>query len=385
MMNYHDLSAVELRKMCRERNLSEDRTWLASARRDQCIELLEEADNGEDIRKVMSLPPEPKQDDSLADILAKALEGRMRSAPQGIDEEAVRKLIQEETKDIPRVMQINLPEMTKPVTLTGQAVHRQLPQVLTWLRADVPVWLWGAPGAGKTFMGRQIAESMGIQPYVMSIDETTTANKLLGFQNLVSGDFVPGWLYEPFKNGGLAVIDEMDTGNPAIIAALNALLANGHYMFPNGETVERHKDFRVLACANTKGTGAIAGFTARQRLDAATLNRFAIVELSYDEGLELLLTCGVPSNVEPWKPVAAADNEDCKRWVLFVQKVRELANGSVLISPRASILGCQALRAGIPVQEVADALVFALMTADTVEAIIGQIPGGMDELIRRAA
>jgi hypothetical protein len=210
---------------------------------------------------------------------------------------------------------------------------------------------------------------MGIDPYIMSIDETTTANKLLGFQNLVSGAFVEGWLYKPYREGGLVVIDEVDTGNAGVLAGLNALISNGHYLFPNGETVTKHPKFRVLACANTKGTGAVAGYTARQRLDAATLNRFAVVRLEYDAALELAVSCGVVEPADPWTPATPATGAMCEAWVRWVQKVRAHVGNSVLISPRPSMLGVRALRAGVPVAEVADALVFGLCATDTIESI----------------
>ena len=265
---------------------------------------------------------------------------------------------------------IHMPELPAPVQLPeGELLHQQFTQILSWLRAGVPVWAWGAPGSGKTHMGRQLAVALGVDCYTMSIDETTTANKLLGFQNLVSGDFVPGWLYKPYLTGGLVVIDEIDTGNPGIIAGLNALVSNGHYMFPNGETVPKHPQFYVMACANTNGTGAIAGFTARQRLDAATLNRFALVKLEYDRELEKAICTGTKPNNTQWQPVPFKGEDLCARWVNWVQAVRQYAGKNVLISPRPSILGCKALRAGIPPKEVAEALVFALCAEDTAKNI----------------
>lgn len=243
--------------------------------------------------------------------------------------------------------------------------HRQLPEVLTWVSADVPVWLWGAAGGGKTHMARQIAEGLGLKPYIVSVDPTITVGKLVGYRNLATGDFVEGLLYRPYKDGGLLMLDEIDTGDPGIIACLNSLLANGHYLFPNGEEVERHPKFRIIAGANTKGVGAVAGYTARQRLDAATLNRFAIVELKYDERMEELLAVGksdLPAT--PWVAGKMAADGDAK-WVAWVRKVRAQVGSAVLVSPRASYLGVRALRAGVPVGEVAEALVFALCSADT--------------------
>jgi len=398
-MDYTGMSTADLRTLVRDRGLAKGAA-VASARKDDLIALLNgtsteletptlaaAADGIGAALGVDSTPAEPTAD--LASVIAAAISDKINP---GVDTEAVEKiahqcaadtltawvddnldtLIRDRIPETPTVntLSIEYPEIAEPITLDdGEPVHKQFPQVLAWLRADVPVWLWGLPGGGKTHLGRQIARALDVAPYVMSIDETTTANKLLGFQNLVSGAFVPGWLYEPYCNGGLVVIDEIDTGNPGIIAGLNALLANDHYMFPNGETVKRHESFRVLACANTNGTGAVAGFTARQRLDATTLDRFAIVSMEYDEGLELQIACGIPSQSELWSPGAAASPEDCQAWVSWVQSVRAAVGENVLVSPRPSLLGVKAFRAGVPIEEVAQALVFALCAADTVSTI----------------
>ncbi len=251
--------------------------------------------------------------------------------------------------------------------------HWQLPQIITWVAADVPVWLWGAAGGGKTHLGRQIADALGLAPHILSIDPTTTVGKLIGYRNLATGAFVEGLLYGPFKAGGLVLLDEIDTGDPGILAALNALLANHHYLFPNGETVERAPSFRVIAGANTKGCGAVAGYTARNRLDAATLDRFAVIELIYDEGLEAALALGQPKEGGlTWAKSESATDDTCRRWVTYVSTVRKAVGTSVLVSPRASILGTRALRAGIGAEEVAEALVFKLVTTDTRRAILNQ-------------
>ena len=397
MYDYDQLSTAELRTLAWEQGFCG--AAVASARKEDLIALLK----GE--KATLETPtlataaaglraavPAVPVGDSLADVIAAAISGKVSA---GVDESVVREIAadaitsHEAETEAARIEQIEqiatevmwecgssvrhtsivMPERAEPIELGEDLIHWQLPQVLAWVRADVPVWLWGLPGGGKTHLGRQIAGILDLEPFVMSIDETTTANKLLGFQNLVSGDFVEGWLYQPFKNGGLAVIDEMDTGNPGIIAALNALLANTHYMFPNGETVERHEDFRVLACANTNGTGAVAGYTARQRLDAATLDRFAVVKFLYDEGLEMQIACGIPSETEPWLPTTAADEDQCFAWVKWVQAVRAMCGNSVLVSPRPSLLGVKALRAGIPADEVASSLVLALCADDTKKRI----------------
>ena len=251
-------------------------------------------------------------------------------------------------------------------------VHPQVTELATWLRAGVPVWGYGAAGSGKTHMARQIAAILDVPAYVMSVDPTLTVSKIMGYRNVADGGFIEGFAYKPFKEGGVFAQDEIDTGDPGVIASSNALLSNGHYLFPNGETVPRNDKFYALALANTKGMGAVAGYTARNRLDAATLDRFAIIEIKYDAGLESALSCGIGKPGEPWKPGKPASLGTQQRYVEWVQRVRAFVKDSVLVSPRASINGCKALRAGVPLDEVTSALVFKLVTDDTRKRIIDQ-------------
>ena len=57
------------------------------------------------------------------------------------------------------------------------------------------------------------------------------------------GDYVPGLLREPFEQGGLVLLDEMDRAHPAVLTTLNAMLDNGFCQFPD-RLVEQHPNFR---------------------------------------------------------------------------------------------------------------------------------------------
>jgi hypothetical protein len=343
-------------------------------------------------------------DSEVADLLAKLLHGRMKTEAQGVDAEAVEAIADkcarsavsealleadkefagklqkhlsngsfptERVKEIVAELTRNAAHRVEFVTANGEVkpvdglMHPQVPQITAWLRSNVPVWAWGAAGSGKTHLARQVAVMLEVEPRVVSVDPTLTVAKLLGYRNVANGGFVEGFLYQAYKSGGLVALDEIDTGDPGVVASINALLSNTHYLFPNGETVERHPKFYTLALANTRGTGAVAGYTARNRLDAATLDRFAVIEIKYDTGLELALACGqgVPSS--PWQHSQPAKQDTQKRYVEWVQKVRQQVGNSVLISPRASINGCRALRHGISMAEIAEALVFKLVADDT--------------------
>lgn len=259
----------------------------------------------------------------------------------------------------PSVTRIEVVTPERTVQIEGR-VHRQFPQVLTWLSAKVPVWLWGASASGKTHMSLPLAKALGLESYVVPIDELITISRLMGYNNAGNGTFVPGMFYRPYTQGGLLTIDEIDLAQPAI-AACNSMISQQTYIFPSGDRAEKHKDLYILACANTKGTGPTAGYTARFKLDAATLDRFAIIKAEYDEDMEGEIFAGMPaSNKEPWKPRQPASDELCRQWFQWVVKVRKECP-TVLISPRCTQYGVPALKAGVPPMEVADALVFKLM------------------------
>lgn len=344
------------------------------------------------------VPAAPSQPDSLSAVIARAIEPLMK-VQAGADEAKIAELVKtaldaydkgfhDKVKaalgngSFPedRVKKLIAEagggariEFTTPggevKAITG-LMHPQVPQIAAWLRAGVPVWGFGAAGSGKTHMARQIAAMLDVQPFIMSVDPTMTVSKIMGYRNVANGEFVPGFSYLPYKDGGLLAADEKDTGDAGVMAAANAMLSNGHYLFPNGETVTRNAKFHYLALANTKGMGAVAGYVARNRLDAATLDRFAVIEIKYDKGLESALACGVGKAGEPWKPGKPASQATQLAYVNWVQKVREFVKDSVLVSPRASINGCKALRCGIPLAEVVEALVFKLVASDSRQRIV---------------
>jgi len=107
--------------------------------------------------------------------------------------------------------------------------------------------------------------------------------------------------------------------------------------FPD-KMVERHKNFRCVASANTYGRGADRAYVGRQQIDAATLDRFTIETIEIDEALEtdLCLATGL-------------DNDRVTHVLSTVRKYRKNAANkkmTTVISPRASIGMCRLLQAG---------------------------------------
>ena len=170
-------------------------------------------------------------------------------------------------------------------------VHEKFDTVLKFVANDEPVFLTGPAGSGKNYICKQVAESLGLKFYFTNA--VTQEYKLTGFTD-ANGNYQPTQFYEAFKNGGLFMLDEMDASIPEVLVILNAAIANRYFDFPAPiGYVEAHPDFRVIAAGNTTGHGADYEYVGRNQLDAASLDRFAIVPIDYSVEIENGMACDI--------------------------------------------------------------------------------------------
>jgi cobaltochelatase CobS len=92
-----------------------------------------------------------------------------------------------------------------------------------------------------------------------------------------------------YGGGGGFLFDELDAANENLLMLVNAALANGYFSnAATGEIIKKHPNFFPMAGMNTLGLGAGRDYNSRNKLDAATLDRWnagrVIIEL--DEQLE---------------------------------------------------------------------------------------------------
>lgn len=158
-------------------------------------------------------------------------------------------------------------------------MHKKYKEVSNLVNNDIPVLLIGEAGSGKTTLINQIAEELKLTFYSVSMTRQTTLSSLIGFKN-INGDYVSTQLREAVEFGGLMLLDEIDAGDPNVLLCINTL-ENNFMAFPD-TIVKKHKDFRLCATANPQGKQ----FTGRALLDAATLDRFDIIDLPTDNKLE---------------------------------------------------------------------------------------------------
>jgi cobaltochelatase CobS len=289
-----------------------------------------------------------------ASAVAAALAAFMASQTPAIDEDAVRAIVDEQAgAKLMEALAALRPELqamadnaTRRVEITVNKAppvkldrsHNMLPDVLKACCAGVHPFLVGPAGSGKTTLAKQIAEALD-RPFYMQA-RVTSEYKLTGFID-ATGKAVQTDFRRAYEQGGVFLFDEIDASDADALTAFNAPLSNGFADFPDGQ-VQQHPDFIAIAAGNTFGRGANREYVGRQQLDAATLDRFAIFEVDYDEKLELAL----------------AGNDD---WTHHVQKVRKAVEREKvrhIVSPRASITGAKLLAAGLDRKAVEEATIW---------------------------
>lgn len=320
--------------------------------------------------QVVKTPPRPVSSVSgdsflsgMADALAPYLDSKLSAM---IDADQVRAIVKKalgtailQTVTTVEVMDYKADEM-KDLGLQ----HRDFAELLMCCNSRTAdghrlnIWLTGPAGSGKTTAAKNCAKALGL-PYRFtgSID---TEYKLMGFMD-AQGRIVNTQFREAYQNGGVFLFDEVDSSLPGALLAFNAALANGEAAFPDG-IVNRHADFCCIAAANTWGLGANSDYVGRLKLDAAFLDRFAMMAWGIDEALEL----------------ATSGN---MQWTKRVQSLRKAALSKgvkSIISPRASYFGAALLKSGMDQERVEAKTIRKAMSDDQWAAVVGcaAIAGG---------
>lgn len=241
---------------------------------------------------------------------------------------------------------VDLPKL-RQFAVNSTAIHKSTPLLMAALRVNIPVWVYGDAGSGKTTSARQAAESISLPFRFISVCSMTTKSELFGYMD-AGGNYRGTAFREIFEYGGVFLIDEIDNGNQSVLSVLNTALANGYCAFPDGN-IKRHKDARFLAAANTIGHGADVRYIGRNAIDATTLDRFVFVCMNIDENLEYALIGGV-FNYKGITDIADGGLITIEDWYMFVRKVRNACRElgiECLVTPRATLYGRQLIGVGV--------------------------------------
>jgi hypothetical protein len=312
--------------------------------------------NIETKERLQSILPEDSFNE-LEESMTKQMEDfktSLEARIDGLKVEASRNL-----KDIENYITVGKPLVVNLGTVEApknKLVHSVFPKLMKILsstkRKEKNIMLVGGAGGGKTHLASSAAEALKLQFYPMSVGLQTTKSDLLGFIN-AHGVYMPSPIRLAYENGGVLLLDEFDAAHAGVITILNSLLANGHCSFPD-KIVEKHKAFVCLCACNTYGKGGTMEYVGRNRLDAATLDRFIVLDVGYDNSLETLLT-----------------NND--KWLKTVNTVREIVKSQgikMIVSPRAAMDGADLLEAGFTEDEALEMCIFKGCSEDIKDKIL---------------
>ena len=220
----------------------------------------------------------PDQSENPADLMKRAIE--LMAPKQELNESRILELIRANQT----YKGIELKKSAGTVQKIDGVFHKDFDRVLNLVYNEINVYIYGPAGTGKTQIAEQVAQSLGLPYSAISVCAQSSKIDFLGYMD-ANGNYVSTEFRRIYQNGGVFLIDEIDNGNPNILAVLNAALANGQMAFPDG-MIKAHADFRCIAAANTFGTGATEQFIGRNPIDAATQNRFMKIFVGYDNDLE---------------------------------------------------------------------------------------------------
>jgi cobaltochelatase CobS len=306
---------------------------------------------------VEAVEPEPGPTGDLARMLAAMVKPHINAK---VSRDEVVALVKEQVSAM-AVQRTEVVRLDGSVQNVG-VQHFRFEGLLRLASCRLHTYLVGPAGSGKTTAAKNVADAFGLPFYTKSVGQQTTEISLLGFKNGMSGEYVLTDLRRAYEEGGVFLLDEIDSGNASVLVVLNSLLANGFCAFPD-KLVYQHKDFIMLAGANTIGQGGDRQYVGKFQLDATTLDRFVFCDWQYDPHIEAA-KCGVPVDCFGTRPAGftlhdpnhTAAQAMCEAYCRKANKVRESVasfGGGVrhLVGSRSLYSGVTMIRAGFTAED----------------------------------
>ena len=224
------------------------------------------------------------------------------------------------------------------------------------------VLMVGPTGTGKTSSVQAIGAILNWPITRINLNGDTVAADLIGDVQVVidpeSGHAVTHWqdgpLVTAMRRGHIVIIDEVDSANPSVLFVLQRLterhpdpagaVAAGRphasILLPDGTVVGAHPHFRLVATANTVGSGDLSGdYAATNVLNQAFLDRWGIkLRISYpaaDEWATILTAKTGLDAANAVKMVAVANK---------INKSKADGHCRLQISPRRTITWARLLQ-----------------------------------------
>lgn len=214
-----------------------------------------------------------------------------------------------------------------------------LKTLLMGIEMNIPVYLWGHAGTGKSTIWEQVAART--RRPMLRVQHTANMEEehVIGGWRLRDGHtvFELGPLAMAMKHGWLYMADEYDFGRPEVLSLYQPVLEGKPLIIKEADLANRvirpHPAFRFVATGNTNGQGDESGLYQGTTIqNAANYERFGIVEqMPYMEAEMEAMLVSQQANV----PLA-----DAKKLIQFAASIRNEFSSAKLanpISPRSLI------------------------------------------------
>ena len=153
--------------------------------------------------------------------------------------------------------------------------------ILMALELNIPAYLWGHAGVGKTTAFEQVCAYTGRGFLRVQHTANTEESDIEGTWRVEAGDmrWMDGPLAEAMQCGFIYCADEYDFASPMVASLYQAVLEGKPLRIKSANKLVRpHPDFRIVATGNTNGAGDETGLYAGTQIqNAANYERFGIV------------------------------------------------------------------------------------------------------------
>ena len=215
----------------------------------------------------------------------------------------------------------------------------ELKNVILAFELNIPCYVWGHKGSGKSELFEQIAARTGRAFCRVQHTVNTEESHIVGQWTVKDGQtiFELGPLPMAMLNGWIYCGDEYDFGLPSVLAVYQAVLEGKSLMIKEADEKNRiirpHPNFRFCATGNTNGSGDETGLYQGTNIqNAANYDRFGMV--IHKEYMKK------PAESQILQNRVGLVKEDADKMVDFAALIRDAYDGgkiSDVISPRTLI------------------------------------------------